>query len=283
MNIINHKVLIDADTSPSGIVTTICDTCHIGPDEHFAFSGILTTDEVNQKFVLKINCLEEIEQNPYTPHTFVNNLKANKEGTILYTQPPLKQWLNLFRPFLLSLLNEQFSKYEKLIPERDEQLSILYLTVVTLHKEGYYLNKTLIRKAYTNALNKQCRKLKEFQGNLFSLDEEIGTSTDDKHCTRGELLPDPESTRWAESTHKVTDEEYSRALFEEIKAYMLSEMSELSFERILIQLETKTVTTRTSEILIKYREIYAPNNIPRPNKRRSKNGQKPSGKSTSNK
>jgi hypothetical protein len=56
---------------------------------------------------------------------------------------------------------------------------------------------------------------------------------------------------------------------------MLEDMSELQFERILIQLKTNTVDGNTSYKLDKYRQIFNPGYIPRPNaKGKPKGGKK---------
>ena len=164
-------------------------------------------------------------------------------------------------------------RYENIIPEREELLSILYLTIMKLYNQGYYLHQTLIYKSFINELNMECRKLKGLSM-TDSLDAPIGEDDDGKSITLLDQIADPDSSAWAHRCKHYTDEDYWDDMFEQIKAAMLEDMSELQFERILIQLKTMTVDRSTSYKLDKYREIFNPDYTPRPNAKGKNRGGK---------
>lgn len=276
MNITNVNVLIKPDETQNDIIAEICDDCGIGPNEHFAFSAIMTPDKEDDGYYhLKINCLDPMPKNPFTPRSLVHNLLSKPEppNKVRYAQPPIEQWITVFRPLLMKMVARAHPRYENIIPEREELLSILYLTIMKLYNQGYYLHQTLIYKSFINELNMECRKLKGLSM-TDSLDAPIGEDDDGKSITLLDQIADPDSSAWAHRCKHYTDEDYWDDMFEQIKAAMLEDMSELQFERILIQLKTMTVDRSTSYKLDKYREIFNPDYTPRPNAKGKNRGGK---------
>lgn len=277
MNMTNYNVLILPEATPADIIADICNDANLGPNEPFCFGAIMRPDKEDPGYYrLKINCIEPITSNPYTADELVYSLLMQDEPSngIRYVQPPLEQWLELFQPYLMSLVSKVHLRYMNLIPEREEMVSILYECVIRLYRKGYYLHNTLIRKSYINSLNYECRKLKGL-AITDSLDAPIGADEEGKEITLLDQLPDPDSTEWARACAEYTQEDFWEDKFEEIKAAMLADMSELAFKRILIQLKTNTVDRHTSYILDKYRQRFNPSYVPRPNaKGKSKGGKR---------
>lgn len=276
MNMTNIKVLIKPDEMPQDIIAEICDDYGVGANEPFAFSAIMSPDKQEPNcYNLKINCIDPPEENPYTPSELVYNILSQKipANKIRYIQPPLEQWLTSFRPLLMQMVSRAHPHYERLIPEREELVSLLYLCIIRLYNQGYYLHKTLIYKTFINQLNMECRKLKGLQ-NVDSLDTPIGED-EGKEITILDQLADADSVTWFKSCISYTTDDYKTDLFNKIKARMLEDMSELSFDRILIQLKSNTVDRRTSYLLDKYRQEFNPGYTPRPNaKGKPKGGKK---------
>lgn len=272
MNMINHFVLIKPDETPHDVIAEICEDCGIGPDEHFAFSAIMTPDKEDDGYYnLKINSILPAEENPYTPTTLIRDLFAKPipPTKVRYVQPPVDQWLRKFHPLLMKLVNKIHPRYENIIKSRDEIVSILYLTVMKLYTKGYYLHQTLIKTSFINELNMECRRYKNM-GITSSLDAPIGEDDNGEPVTLLDQIADPDATQWAISCTTYTDEDYWCDMFESIKARMLEDMSELQFDRIMLQLRTNTVDRSTSYKLDKYRQIFNPGYTPRPNRKGKK-------------
>lgn len=265
MNMTNVNVLIKPEETQNDIIAEICDDCGIGPNERFAFSAIMTPDKDEGYYKLKINCLDPMSENPFTPRSLVKNLLSKPEppNKVRYVQPPIEQWLTVFRPLLMKIVTRVHPRYENLIPDREELISILYLTVMKLYNQGYYLHQTLIQKSFVNELNMECRKLKGIVV-TDSLDAPIGEDDDGKPVTLLDQIADPDASAWARRCTSYTEEDYWDDMFQRIKARMLEDMSELQFDRILIQLKTMTVDRSTSYKLDKYRQIFNPGYTPRP-------------------
>lgn len=276
MKITNHIVLIKPEETAADVIYEICDDLNIGLNEPFAFSAILLPDKDDKDYYkLKINSIEPPEENPYTPTELVSHLyrqEPNKNG-VRYIQPPLEQWLVAYKPLLMTLINKIHPRYEQLIPDREEMLSLLYVTIVKLYNKGYYLHQTLLKKSYINELNMECRKLKGLL-NIDSLDAPIGKDDDGKDVTLYDQVADQTSAAWAMQSLLYTSIDYKSDLFEKVKARMLEDMSELAFERILIQLKSGTVDRSTSYKLDKYRQIFCPDYVPRPNSKGKPKGGK---------
>jgi hypothetical protein len=217
---------------------------------------------------LKVNGLLPAEQNPYSPITLIRELLSKREppSKVRYVQPPIEQWLSAFQPLLMKLVSRVHPRYENVIKSRDEVISILYLTVMKLYTKGYYLHQTLIKKSFINELNMECRKYKNM-GLTDSLDASISEDDNGEPITLLDQIADPDATAWATSCSTYTDEDYWSDMYERIKTRMLEDMSELQFDRIMLQLRTNTVDRSTSYKLDKYRQIFNPGYTPRPNRK----------------
>ena len=266
MNMTNVNVLVKPYETLGDLIAELCDECNIGPDEPFAFSAIMAP-ESDGGFNLKINCLLPADENPYTVTSLVEKLSDsfNENRRLQYVNPPFELWMELFKPYMTRLINITHPRYEKLIPERDELVSILYFVIAKLYKKGYYLHNSLIRRSFINELNLECRKLKGYE--LESLDAPLGCDDDGEKLTLLDQLVDP-------TLSEQEDEEARHEMYEQIKARMLQDMSEFAFNRILIQLKSGTVDRTTSYQLNKYREIFNPGYVARPNAKGKNKGGK---------
>ena len=276
MNITNFNVLIKPDETQNDIIAEICDDCCIGPDEPFAFSAIMKPDDKDKGYYnLRINCIVPQEENPYTPNQLIRNLLSKKEppNGVRYVQPPIEQWLTVFQPLLMAMVTKVHPRYERLIPERDELVSIMYITIMKLYNQGYYLHKTLIQKCFINNLNMEVRKLKHLEI-TDSLDKTVGEDDDGKKITLLDQIADPDATEWAKGTTTYTETDYWNDMYERIKTKMLEDMSQFQFDRIMIQLKSNTIDGSTAYKLDKYRRMFNPGYTPRPNAKGKNRGGK---------
>lgn len=269
MNMYNIRVLVKSGETVPDVIAELCDEANVEPDEHFCFSAIMRP-MVNGCKELKLNCLLRNEDNPYSAVDVASNLMLRDPvptSGVVYIQPKLEQWLAVFKPMLLRMVSRVKPRYERLIPERDDLMSILYVSIVSLYNKGYYLHNSLIYKTYINALNMECRSLKHFQ-NVDSLFSPVGVDDDGRELTYLDKLADT-------SHYYDYEEEYAKEQFALLRDTMLQDMSQLQFDRILIQLATKTVDRSTSYKLNKYRELFNPGWSQRPNaKGKNKGGKK---------
>lgn len=261
MHLQNYTVLIKPDETVNDLIAEICEDLSIKPNEHFCFSAI----EQNNK--LKMNCIIPQSDNPFTPEQIATHIiearKTTSSQQAVYIQPSLELWLEYYKPLLSKMVIDAHPYYEKLIPEKDELTSILYLTIVRLYAKGYYLHKYLIKRSFYNALNHECRKLKQHQNDA-SLEEPISRDEDQNEITLLDQLEDQSATEQARQLSTYTEQDYWEDMFNLIKATMLEDMSELSFDRILFQLNHKCVDPQTSKRISKYRQIFNPGYTPRP-------------------
>lgn len=272
---INYDVLVKPGQTKVDLITEICLDYNVGPDEPFAFSCIMRPQKSDPTFYnLRINSLDESADNPYTPRQLIVNLFSRKEpesGT-RYVQAPLDDWLREFRPLLVRMVEKVYPHYDRLIPDREELLSILYLVVVRLYNKGYYLHNNLVFRSFVNELNIEIRKLKG--ATIVSIDTVLDHDDEDKPIAIIDQLTDPDSSAWADKSTRYTEADYWDDRYEELKSRMLQDMPEFQFRRILVQLATNTVDRSTSYVLKKYREIFDPDYIPRPNARGKNRGGK---------
>lgn len=264
MQMHNLKVVVRECDSAADTIRSIADKTNIHPDDPFAFSCIMTRDSKdNSIFNIKINMLED--NNPYSITELISKLYKQDVKDIMYVVPPLEQYVDVYRPLLCKMVNKAYKVYANLIPEKEELMGILMLQIVQLYNKGYYLHNNLIYKSFINACNMEIRKLK-YHDNDISMDEVVSSKEGD--VSLHDMIADPGSSYDAHSQYHYTEEDYWHDVFELIKDNMLKEMSKLSFDRILFQLQNKCVDNQTSKILMKYREKFNPGLVLRPNRKK---------------
>jgi hypothetical protein len=255
----NINVVIKPNMTIPDIILEICQKESLKVDDFFAFSCIMTNNN------LKINCLET--NNPFSVKSLIFNLFIQDKKDVMYVMPPLEKYIEIYKPMFFKMINQAHSYYQKLIPEKEELLSILYLTVVQLYNKGYYLHNHLIYKSFINNLNMTIRKSKYFT-DIKSLDEPIHSTDGNEEILLQDIVEDTEVSKEVNQLKCYTSEDFWEDTFNLIKNTMLKEMSKLSFDRLLLQLKSKTIDQGTSRLLTKYREMFCPDYIPRPNRRK---------------
>lgn len=260
----NYSLLIKPEETETDIIAEICDDLHIGPDELFAFSAIMVPEQDADTYKLKVNYFLVQDENYYTPKTLIKSLlnrnrtKQELKSNAQYVQPPLEQWLQSFKPLLSTMADRAHKLYCKTIPDRDDIFGTLYLVTTRLYRQGYYLSKNLIWRSLLNELNTEIRKSKHHINDV-SLSQSLGEEQDGTPLTLEDQIVDPNSIIETEQLCKYTIKDFWEDKFNEVKERMLQDMSQLSFYRILMQLEYKCIDTKTSQTLSKYREIFNPN------------------------
>ena len=277
----NLKVTVSVKESCGDLIRKLSDLEGTHPtNSPFCFSAIMTKDKEEvgkeQTYTIKFNILvaPREKSNVFTITEIAQKLYFNhkEDENITYVMPPLETYMSVFKPNLYNMVNKAYKHYANLIPDKEELMAILMYSLVKLYNKGYYLHNSLIYKSFINELNMEIRKLK-YHENDISIDEQV--NSEEGTTTVGDLIPDQEETFKAYSQYHYTDIDYWEEMFNFIKKDMLKEMSQLSFDRILKQLETKTIDNRTAKLLMKYREKYNPDYSPRPNRKRDNTPIKP--------
>lgn len=268
----NLTLVIKPEETVSDLIEEICDEESISPQTPFAFSAFC------QNSLLQINIVDDLplhthQVNTYTPENIASILSpSNSKCKTQYMNPPLEAYLLVYKPLLSKMVERVYPRYCAYIPEKDDLLSILYLTLVRLHNKNYYLHQNLVYRSYLNALNLEIRTMKKMpQGDqLTSFDAPIAETDNGEEVSLYDLLADPISSEQAYDMCHYSVHDALEDMFERVKAAMLHNMSTLSFDRILIQLKTKSIDPSTAKLLAKYRERFSPGLALRSTKGKSK-------------
>lgn len=235
--------------------------------EHVFFRAILPERDDGQR-IIKVDFFYDKIFNSrrlYSAEEIAYKLLCNPTigKHAIYVQPDLSLWFEMFDNVLNQMTTTVQPRYEKLIPSFDELKSSLCYVVVQLYNKGYYLSRPLIFKAFVNQLNMEVRKTKLFQ-NMQSLHDPIEDL--DEQLTIEDMLEDPDSTKWAEDTRHISEEEYDEELLKKVKKACLMVMSPLRYERMLSQICTKTISVDTAKDLQKLRIILRSNRFKKEDK-----------------
>lgn len=228
------------------------------------FFGAIQLNNDDGSTTIKVNYIEEaiyglaLYCRCYSANEIICKLLDggdNGESNTTYVRAPLSIWLKVYDPMLNRMVAYIQPRYEKLLGSFDEIKSSLYYVVVRLYNKGYYLSNPIVYKAFTNQLNMECRKIKAFQ-NMASIHDPINDlDGDNEQLTLEDVIEDPDATQWAEDTRHISEEEYDEELLKKVKDICLKMMSPLRYERMLLQIRTKTLTPDVVYDLQKLRVI----------------------------
>ena len=255
----SYSLVIKPDETLQDLLQELQEETSHELDDIFIFSAVY----VPRKKLIKLNTTDENNtyslSGPNMTKFLETCLSAPDESH--YINAPLAKWIVQYRPMMCQLVEEAYPAYKKMYPEKDDLYGILGYTITYLYNKGFYLHKYVIKKSFINNLNHSIRKQKHFQ-DCKSLDAPL---CEEGAATLADIVPDRNDV-----ITRFEEDEYNHFLFELIKGEMLKTMSQLSFDMILIQLESKTLTPASSKALSKMRAKFAPYNIPRPNARKNK-------------
>lgn len=235
----------------------------VSPSVKMFFGAIQLTND-DGTIIIKVNYIEEAIYDLawycrcYSAEEIIDKLLDGGdcgESDMPYVRAPLSIWLKVYDPMLNRMVAYIQPRYEKLLHSFDEIKSSLYYVVVRLYNKGYYLSNPIVYKCFVNQLNMECRKIKAFQ-NMASIHDPISDlDSDNEQLTLEDVIEDPEATQWAENTRHVSEEEYDEELLKKVKNICLKMMSPLRYERMLLQIRTKTLTPDVIYDLQKLRVI----------------------------
>lgn len=250
----NYVFVIKQEQTLSDLIEEISEETSCELDDIFIFSAMYN----EKKHELRLNCTKN--NNAYSMSHLMDWLEEclTHPDETHYKNAPIEQWLIQFEPSLANLVEEVYPRYKKMYPDKNDLKSILYLSIMKLYDKGYYLHKFIIRKTFVNDLNRSIRKEKYFADKR-SLDQPLSS---DNSFTLADVVPDKED---AIMTYEERD--YSEYLFNLIKTEMLTKMSELSFDMILLQIQSKTITPNTAKVLRDLRKKFSPNTAKRRNRK----------------
>ena len=274
----NFILDVKPDETREDIIAELCEAFKIDRDTPFAFSAIMyrTEQKEQEQIKIKVNYVPQItedinyiniEYNRYSPATLVeilylslaNNL-VKKGNIIAYARPSLEDYITVFTPMLQDIITRAHPFYKRLIPNRDDLVSTMYFVVCKLYRKGYYVNKNLVYMSFINELNIEVRKLKNLQHEQ-SLSQVISDEDGGTPILLQDIIVDDEQLALVEELTRYTIKDYWEDMFEQIKAAMLKNMSQLSFDRIILQIEHKCIDTQTAHLLYKLRKKYNAGNL----------------------
>lgn len=235
----------------------------VDTNKKWIYSMIKKENKIQLNFLTKeeqqeINC----NCNTYSIKDVRLILESVKDEKLIYLNPTLETFFIVFKNGIHSIVESVYPYYDKMFSDKNDVISICYEVILKLYKKGYYLHKQLIKNSLRNELSKMIRNKKGYK--IYSLDYNY----DEAKSSMLDFLTDDDIEE------KIADEDYATFLFNEIKNAIIEETSQLMFDRLMIQLETKTLTSDTSKLLMKIRNKMGSDYVPRPNSKGKKRGKR---------
>lgn len=242
MDMINTHVLVGKTDTKGDVINKICQETLSDADEPICFSAIYNRDK--RKLIL--NIVEDNNYNVFSAKDVVSRLIVSRDKKAMFVQPSLELYIEVFKPMLEALACKYASERKC---TKEEVLSDLYQVIINLTQHGYYLSKSLIKRAYTNYMHTQYRD-NSFVRNTISINSLVADTNKDEVLTLSQVLSN------ANEQIDKEFEEYKQELYQAISEVMIEELGDFMFKRVLHQVATNTIDNTTSRILLKYRQKF---------------------------
>lgn len=259
MDMINTYVLVSKTDTKGDVINKICQETLSDADEPICFSAIYN----REKRKLILNIVEDNNYNVFSAKDVVSRLIVSRDKKAMFVQPSLELYIEVFKPMLEALACKYASERKC---TKEEVLSDLYQVIINLTQHGYYLSKSLIKRAYTNYMHTQYRD-NSFVRNTISINSLVADTNKDEVLTLSQVLSN------ANEQIDKEFEEYKQELYQAISEVMIEELGDFMFKRVLHQVATNTIDNTTSRILLKYRQKF--NNCDNMRYRKSKTIENP--------
>lgn len=190
-----------------------------------------------------VNVADLPEHNLRTPYDLTMITEAHP-----YVCPPLDTWYTLFGDAYVSIARSLHNTFP-LVP-LDETISLMHLTIVKLYTVGKYLHKSLVVKILSQKLASASNAIAA----RAKYEQPLPLTQDTDDDTPILQLPDASCLEETNQLKHYTEKDYVEDMYNRIKALLRESMTEYSFERLMHQLETHTVSRDTSYQLNKVRK-----------------------------
>lgn len=231
--------------------------------ENIMETMVLNEDELTELTLCGLKIFSAITYDGVYRVNVMADEKLNQKSLCLFTthiNPTIESYLEAFSNLHESMVEKVKDYYKKLIPDRDDLKSILYLTIMKLYNKDYYIcNRHLLFKSFVNELNMSIRKCKKIP-DVISFDD-IVQIDNTENLSLADILSEPDESR---------DTEFWDDKFNELKQVIIEDIGDFGYRLLLLTLSSKTVDKATSNRLEKYRKQMGSRFIPRPNGRRNK-------------
>lgn len=157
--------------------------------------------------------------------------------------------LELFSPYLIKLSKYHYSRWKTYF-DYEDILQEANLVLLTLYRQGYYINKFLLARSVSNAINMKLRKRRNEAETIY-LDDVFNGSDSDKGLTIGDTIED--ETQHIEEDY--CNECYNKCLYDKVKEIIVVRYGPRTFDQLLSDYggqHTTSITRRSMQIIKQY-------------------------------
>lgn len=251
---VDYSIVFDAkyliNKSKEQIKELFKNQIKVGVTNVYSYVMLIHNKEYNtDEFELKYKVIVNKNFNTIAIDTMLNNIvediacESNKCRMIGFKQPTLEIMLELFDPYIQSLVNEQ---YERWHVDREDLEQMCKLAMCILYKNGYYIHAKLLRKTFDNDVLKFVAS-KRYEKITKSLYEYISTETD--NLTYEDIIEDE---RALNDITACEDVEYLNDMKEKVIEYI----GQRNYDMLLNEYNNKCVSKYGSTMIRKIKEHF---------------------------
>lgn len=159
-----------------------------------------------------------------------------------YMNPPLEQILIAFDPLIQKLSYEESQRWRSI--EYDDAYQMCRLVLIELYRRGYYIHKTLLRKAYRNYILAQLRRDIDKPDIISLTSISHKGEGDSEDLTFGDMIQDKALDEELEEQER---HEVSRSIFEQVRDLIIMLIGEREFDQLMRQYSSGNTDNRTQK------------------------------------
>lgn len=210
------------------------------------YSYLLKRTETYWKCHFTISTVEEyntIDKNT----AIVNIIQQIDIKQTIHDQPSLSLMLEIFTPYIHSLVYEQSLRWQQL--EYEDLLQMCYLSLCKLYNKDYYINSYLLRTTFVRDVLLSVRKQRT-DYTIISIDNTYGK---DDSLTIDDTLED---TRFRDEQDNKEHLEEIKCIFNAVKDVIVNLIGERRFDQLYREYKDKTTTNNGRQTLARIKREF---------------------------
>ena len=165
----------------------------------------------------------------------VHNRKSTKR-VIGYKQPSIDILLKIYAPLIKLLAKQQSDKWTDL--EYEDAFVMCQLVMINLYRKGYYIHKSLLKRAFINYILMEFRSLRS-KPEVYSFEQVQFNDDSNTELTLADTIHDE---KFELEQERNVDKAAFEAVFAEIKEILIDMIGERQFEQLLRDYGSRNTT-----------------------------------------
>lgn len=152
---------------------------------------------------------------------------SETEKVLGYKQPGPEVLLKVYEPLMNKLVKEEHNRWHYL--EYEDLMQMCRLVMMRLYRNGYYIHKQLLRRAFSNEVIMHIRKDRD-KPVMVSMDSIVFNDGDDESVTLLDTLPDKQAIL---NEQDMLDNDAKRSIIEAKRKLIVKKIGQRQYDQLI--------------------------------------------------